>query len=279
MYNKIEQNGKSKISNILHSILYSEQDPAQISTKTEAQIKKEAGEKNGQGEKIRGAGRLKTYILFSLTALFLCSVISITLFVIQDMERMKRIETEYRLEEMTEVKNHTQLQLDRYVTKTQFLEDDLTRTKGLLAKSKDMIKELLTWFEREKVTRVQLEKQLSIIQSILISAMKTRAELEDKIVKRTTKENKISLAKVIDRTGPAARGTVLIVNKKDCFVVVGLGKEDDVEVKTTLAVYRGNAFVGRLSVTFVEEKVSMATMMPSWRDIDTIKEGDSVKAL
>lgn len=277
MYNKTEQNGKSKISNILHSILYSEQDPAQISARTKTQ--KEAGDKNGQGKKIGVVGRLKTYILFSLIALFLCSVISITLFIIQDMERMKRIEAEYRLEDMTEVKNHTQLQLDKYVTKTQFLEEDLTRTKSFLAKSKDMIKELLTRFEREKGSRFQLEKQVSITQSILISVMKTKAELEENLKKGTTKENKISMTKVSGSTGPSARGTVLIVNKKDRFVVVDLGRKDDIEVKTTLAVYRGNTFVGRLSVTFAEEKVSMATIMPSWREIGTIKEGDSVKAL
>jgi len=155
--------------------------------------------------------------------------------------------------------------------------DEAVSTAQLL-KVKSDIEKLMSGFKKEKIINLQLKEDLQVTQNLLISAMKARSDSEKKLMETTDKQNKATLERVIIKAGPVLTGSVLVINKDDGFAVIDLGRRSGLEAGTIMGVLRNNAFIARLVVVAVEENVSILNIVPSWRNIDIIKEGDRVKS-
>jgi hypothetical protein len=187
--------------------------------------------------------------LFGLCVLSLC-VITIFLFNSKREKETKLLDLEEKLKNLPVLQTDALLELEnRYKYKIELLE-------VYLLDSKRIIEELLSTCKQERVSEIEIEQEFSDRKQIL--AMNSKDATREELTK----------------TG---RGKVLIIDKESGSVVVSLGRKDNLSAGTTLFVYRNELNIARLEVIKVEENYSVATLFPSWRSIEIIKEGDLVK--
>jgi hypothetical protein len=74
---------------------------------------------------------------------------------------------------------------------------------------------------------------------------------------------------------PGVRGTVLAVDPKYDFVILDIGEDDGVKERGELLVNRNGQFVGKLEISTVQSKRSVANVLPGWKR-DEVMEGDVV---
>ena len=283
MDDKSKQHKKIAIDEFLHSILYPKEGSSQPDIKGPMPSKRGSKSKGQTKDKLQMRDNVR-YLLFgliifllSLIIFLLCIVTSLA--VLKDIERQKRVQAEYNIKEMAETKESLQAQLDEYMAKVQFQEEDLVNLRNVLAKSRGLIKELLASFKRERLARLQFQQQFNDTKDILISAMGGKSYPQEIRKPSGAQQNKIETISSNVNSRVIVNGAVLVVDKESGIALVNLGKKDKLDTDMVLAVYRDNMLIARLSVTRVEERMSAARIVPSWRDITIIKEGDSVRLL
>ena len=272
-----------KIRNFLNSILYPEDNIARRVTGIDLQTEptQVPRRRNIQEQRPAALNAIKGYWPVIIISIVL--ILAVALFIVKDSERQKNIKLEYALTEVIKTKEDieqefTELQQE---TKEKAIRDafELAKHQALLSGSKERIEELLSGFRKERAVRVGLEEQVDDVKELLLSVMKAKGDLEKKLMERDARKKQINIEGITVRTGPIVKGNISIVNVEDNFVVVDLGNKDRLAPGLTLAVHRNNRFIGRLLVILVDERVSIATILPAWRDIGIVEEGDIVRTL
>ena len=262
-----DRNPPFKNSNSFLSVLTLNQDLAREDKKDEVQNQKreQLREKSKPKNKVV-LGSLKRYSYFILIVGLLCVIISFLIF--QNARKQQALQMlENRLSRVMQIEHGLQVQLKGYVEKANKLEKNLTRAKTVLLKSKNLIGDLLFAFKNERIARLQLEDKLKSTQGMLISVMKDKEVLKEKK----------GLEEVFAKPPLVIKGDIVMVSKKAGFCVVSLGKKDNLAPGMILLVRRQGPPIARLQVTYVAEKVAGTRIIPSWRDISIVKEGDQVE--
>ena len=133
------------------------------------------------------------------------------------------------------------------------------------------IKLVLDKLEKEIAARHRAETQL-------ILAVKEKMMLETKLKQFSETPEAIELEKVVVKVRPELAGKVLMVDEKHDFIVINLGRTDNLKLGGTLSVYRNGKFIGRVQVEKVEERISAAAIMPQWQDVK-FEENDEVREI
>lgn len=279
----IKQNKKVRFGEMLHSLLYHQGDLRQSDARSEMPSQEVSRSKGEQRHKSEMLGKIKS--AFSRLIVFLSGLVILLLCIVAALATLKDIETQKRMkleESLTEKTQNYLIFREKIMEETlsRFqAQENLSQSETLLKKSRDLMQELLFGFKKEKIARLQLEQQLNDTKSILASIMSTKGETMEATKRDTSKESKRELGGASIRSGSIVNGKVLIVDKESGSALVNLGKKDSLSAGITLVVYRDNTLIARLLVVRVEERVSAARIVPSWRDISIIEEGDSVRSL
>ena len=189
---------------------------------------------------------------------------SITFYMFKEKEKALRIDT--------------QRQLVETIMEKKEVENELIET----IKAKEAVVEEVRVKERQiKLVLDKLEKEIvsrRIAEIQLILATKEKRTLRTRLRQLTETPETIELEKVVVKAAPVLVAKVLMVNKEQAFIVVDLGREDNLRIGDTLSVCRNGEFIGRAEVEKVQEKVSAAAILPQWQDVE-FKENDEVRQI
>jgi len=133
------------------------------------------------------------------------------------------------------------------------------------------IKIALDKFEKEIAVRRQAEARL------IIGLERIRA-LEARLRGFTNLPVTLELEKIIVKPVPELRGRLLAVNKEHKFILVDLGRANNLELGNILSVYRGGEFIGRVRVERMEERICAAAILPDWQEVE-FKQNDEVEGI
>ncbi len=109
-----------------------------------------------------------------------------------------------------------------------------------------------------------LDQEKKVLNDQLVKLDKEKKELEEKL----NKETKPSIT---------LTGHILSVNEEWGFVVLDIGLNQGLNVGGAheMIVYRNGSLVGKVKITKVEPSISIADVMPEWKQAD-IQPGDTV---
>ncbi len=195
-------------------------------------------------------------------------------------------------EEERKVKIFTQKQLIKTIEAKKVVEFNLTKTfraKEIVEKKFDAERKRTAALEKEvedkenqiSFTLDKLEKEVTArreAEAQLLIAVREKRNLERKLKKVTRATQTIELEKIVVKPVSSLAGEVLMVNKEHSFVVLNLGRANNLTFGEFLSVYRNGEFIGNVEVEMVYEKTSAATILPEWKDVE-FKENDEVRKL
>ncbi len=161
-------------------------------------------------------------------------------------------------------------------------EEQLVRTEEQLVTEKERTVALGRELEeRDQQIRVTLNKLENEIggrrqaEAKLIIVMREKKNLEGKIREVKGESEAIDLERIVVASGPRLGGKVLEANKEYGFVVVDLGRDNDVRLGDVFSIYRENALIGSAEVEKVEEEFCAAAILPGWEQGE-FRENDKV---
>jgi len=215
---------------------------------------------------------------FWASVIILLLITSITFYALKEKEKALRISA--------------QEGLIRTMVKKKAVENKLTETikaKGMVQEELAVEKERALALEKELedkerqtgLTLEKLEKEIAARQEAearLVIAMKAKRILETKVRKFAKAPQVFELEKIVVKPTPVLAGKILEVNDEYGFVVVDLGKDDNINLGDILSVYRNDKFIGRAQVEKVKEEISAAAILPDWQDRE-FKEEDEARVL
>ena len=197
-------------------------------------------------------------------SLIILLLTSITFYILKEEEKTLRIYTQKQLTETLGEKRAIENELIVTVKAKEILEKEIEEKEN-------QIKLVLDKLEKEIISRRIAEIQL-------ILATKEKRTLRTRLRQLTETPETIELEKVVVKAAPVLVAKVLMVNKEQAFIVVDLGREDNLRIGDTLSVCRNGEFIGRAEVEKVQEKVSAAAILPQWQDVE-FKENDEVRQI
>ncbi len=235
-------------------------------------------------------------VLWIITAMIslLCAV-GLLLFMLQ--ERNKRIESEEKLAKTEQEKRTVEIKFDQAQfeliqvnDKMELLQDELEqeKNKGLnalaqLDKKDAQLKELEIDLANEK-------KQSTSLAGILAQLRERHENLEEELkqarlklkdsqgqLAKFTGEGGVELKRIVVKPKKELSGKVLVVNGEFHFVVIDLGKQDEVALGDEFLVYRGPEEIGKVRVEKVYEAMSTAVILPGSQE-QMISEDSIVKS-
>lgn len=211
----------------------------------------------------------------SITVLLL--IAGITLYILGEKEKTLRMFVQKQLTRTAEEKNMIERKIGETVVAKKKVEKKLAVEKN---KSFVLEKELEQKKREIKFTLDRLENEIAVrrhVEAQLILAMKAKNDLEEKIGNLSEVSKTVELESIVV-TKPAYGliGRVIGVNKEHSFVLVDLGREDNLEMGNVLSIYRNDEFIGKIQAERVEKDFCAATILPEWRDTE-FKENDVVK--
>jgi len=172
----------------------------------------------------------------------------------------------------------TQKQLAKTVEEKDIIQRDLRETSKAKRRVEEELKEKKYQI---KLTLDRLEKEINVrrqAEGQLIVVLREKWALQDELSKFTRKPKTIGLERIIVSAAPVLVGKVLAVEKEHRFVVVNLGKENNIKLGDILSVYRKGEFIGRVQIEKVKEEISTASILPEWQDLE-FKENDEVRKI
>ncbi|MBL7130301.1 MAG: hypothetical protein ISS45_02685 [Candidatus Omnitrophica bacterium] len=203
-------------------------------------------------------------------------IICISLQMLKEEEKALRMYAQKRLTETREEKEIIEKTLSETIKIKKITEEELTneREKSIALKKEieeqaHQIKLILNKLGKETTTRRQVEVQF-------IAAMEEKRILEAKLKELTDRPKAVELGKVVVNPVHKSAGKVLAVNKEYAFIVVDLGRANNLRPGDILSLYRDDKFIGKVEVESVEEKFCAAAILPDWQDVE-FKENDVVK--
>lgn len=205
-------------------------------------------------------------------------ITSTTFCILKEKEKALRIFTQEQLTGAIEEKKIVEGKLIGTIKAKKIVEETLVaeKEKGLALE-----KELQDKKRQIKYTVEKLRKQISARQEAeaqLIMTMKEKRILETKLRKFTAAFKTVELDRIVIKPVSTLAGKVLVVDKKFAFIVVDLGRANNLKLGDILSVYRNDKFIGRVEVEKVEEEISAAAILPTWQDVE-FKENDEVREI
>lgn len=188
----------------------------------------------------------------------------VTFYILKEKEKELRINTQRQLVETIREKNTVENDLIVAVRAKEILEEELQQKERQIKLALDKVKE-------EIIARRFAEIQL-------ITAMKEKRKLITRLEEFTQASKTVELKKIIIKAVPELVGKILVANKEQAFIVVDLGRENNLMLGDVLSVYRNGAFIGRVQIERVQEKVSAAAILPEWQDVE-FKMNDEVRQI
>ena len=202
---------------------------------------------------------------------------SISFYMLKEKEKRLRVIAQKQLTQTIEEKKKVENKLVGALAAKEAAEAKFAAEKEKSSKLKKELKAkeqefkfALENIEEETALRRKAEAQLMIV-------MKGKEFLEARLKKLEKSSKQIELEKIIVKPESGLIGRVIMVNKEYNFVVISLGRKDDLELQDALSVYRNNEFVGRVQVEKIEENMAAASILPDWQDVEFM-ENDEVKA-
>ncbi|MDP8260650.1 MAG: hypothetical protein P9L96_06640 [Candidatus Gygaella obscura] len=173
------------------------------------------------------------------------------------------------------------VQLKEKDLKAQALEENLRSAEELRKKAIEDVNAIHQQMAEAEKAKKELEIQLNQTKEELDS-LKSKMNVIHESSKVETQEQIYSSAEDVDlekivvssnESLQAKDARVLVVNKEYDFVVLNLGKHDDIAIGDIVQVIRGDAIIGSLEVEEVRETMSVARFSTEGLK-EQIKEGD-----
>jgi len=206
-------------------------------------------------------------------------VISITFYILQEKEMKTRVFTQKQLIRTIESEKVVANNLIETIKAKEIVEEEFAAEKK---RSLALEKEVEGKDRQMQLTLDKLEKEIASrhkVEDQLVIVMKEKKVLEAKVTRFSeTPRKAIELEKIVVKSVPGLTGEVLVANKEHAFIVVNLGRADNLRLGDILSVYRNDKFIGRAQVQRMEEKMTAATVLPDWEDVE-FKENDKVRKL
>lgn len=130
-----------------------------------------------------------------------------------------------------------------------------------------------------KIAASQLQQEISArrrVEANLIETIEVKRNLEEEVKKLTRGPKAVELEKIVVRPLKDSVGEVIDVNKDHGFIVVGLGRKNNLEIGDILSVHRDDELIGKTKVEKVEEGICAAVILSDWQDVE-FKKNDLVK--
>lgn len=216
--------------------------------------------------------------VFWPSSIIILLIVSSTLYIFKEKEKVLRISIQKQLTKTVEEKKVVENILAGTISAKKLVEEELVaekeRTLALqkeVKEKKHQIEVTLDKLKKEIITRREAEGRLLMV-------MKEKSILEIKLRELTKAPKIIELEKIVVEPvpTPVSVGKILKVYKEFAFVVVDLGKVNNLELGDVLAVYRNEEFVGKVLVEKVENEMSAAAILSDRRDFE-FRENDVVK--
>ncbi len=187
------------------------------------------------------------------------------------------VKTEATLEETKAQLVATTSKFESEQQRANGLQENLTQTRAEMKTAKD---ELFTW--------ASLGLKVEEIKGLIVaknSLDKENAALKDEnglLIKKVQKQADEIIAltsdKELDPLVPReVRGKVLVVDPKWDFLVLDIGAQNELPVRGVMLISRNGELVAKVRVMDVQERRSIANIMPGWK-LKDVMEGDVVLA-
>jgi len=187
---------------------------------------------------------------------------------------------------------NTKADLEKARNELDSVQQELAAVQSELKDAKDQIASLSSQVETKEVelaqaqARIQqlqddkalLEREVQDTREELARAQDEARDLADQVtaLEHTVRDLEARLGERIAAAVPRGlSGNVLIVNRPWNFVVVDLGSKDGLVPNIELLVHRGDRLVGKVRVSTVREKFSIAEIVRDWERLP-VQEGDRV---
>jgi len=167
---------------------------------------------------------------------------------LQNQENRTR-EVEGKLSDISKDLSNKQAEIDKY---TKSLPPGMTI---------DQVNDKLKEYQEQFTT---LEQEKKVLNEQLVKLDGEKKSLEEQA--RNRREGKLP---------PGLTGHILAVNDEWNFVVMDIGAKEGVIENVNMIVYRNGALIGKVKITSVEPSVSIADILPEWKQGE-IQEGDTV---
>ncbi|MEM6823178.1 MAG: hypothetical protein AAF558_14700 [Verrucomicrobiota bacterium] len=178
-------------------------------------------------------------------------------------------EAQTKATQLTTEVTETKKNLEEKTAALERAEKELSTASQELTKMKELLggRELQTVLTQKKDTEEQLkviETEKNLIQETLL---KKQAEI-DKF--KALDERRIAQSAPLELSGK-----VVAINKAWNFVVLDVGKENQLVEGIDLTVYRGDSLIGKVRTVSVDENTAIADVLPEWSKSE-IQVGDQV---
>jgi hypothetical protein len=120
----------------------------------------------------------------------------------------------------------------------------------------------------------QKKRELTFALDNLEKEMAARRKAETDLSAQTPPT--IDLKEIVVQNGPGMTGKILKISDGNELVMVDLGKKNNLEAGTILAVYREESFKGNLRVESAQENFCLAAVLPNAKNVP-FAENDKVK--
>lgn len=210
-------------------------------------------------------------------AMIVLSLAVVFLFFIAGTEKKIRKNTQTQLGAVTLAKETLESQLLGLCRLRDTLKQQLDAQRETVAKLTETMSQKDSEIKTiaQKLDKAVEERQETETQ--LVALMQEKRILEARIAKSETGAAPVELEKVVVKTQAALKGKVLTVNKEQKFVVVGIGKQNNLNLGDILSIYRGEEFIGRVQIEKMEEKIAAAAILPEWENADFQKDDEAIK--
>lgn len=203
---------------------------------------------------------------------------SITFYILEEKEKALRLDTEANLAVTLAEKKIVERDLAETIRAKNVVEEELATEKERSSALEEDVKEK----ERQIVlTLDKLEKEIAArrqAEARLIIFMEAKRILETKLKRPDETPKTIKLEGIVVKAAPVVAGKVLAVNEEHGFIIVDLGRVNNLKLGDILSVYRNEEFVGRVKVERVEEGICAAAILSEWQDVE-FKENDEVRGI
>ena len=213
-------------------------------------------------------------------SLIILLVTSVTFYILKEKEKSLKIYTQRQLVETTLEKEAFENELAITFRKKEILQEELVaeRERSYVLEKEVEEKEHQIKLVLDKLEKEIISRRIAEIQLILATKEKRALRAKLRLRQLTEAPDTIELEKVVVKAAPVLVGKILVVNKSEAFIVVNLGRADNLRLEEVLSIYRNGEFIGRVQVERVQERVSAAAILPEWQGAE-FKENDDVRGI
>jgi hypothetical protein len=172
------------------------------------------------------------------------------------------------------------------------LRERIDHTKGDIEEAQNKAKQFQTLLKEEEEKSRQFESKAKELEELKTSLEAKISEMKSDMLpfdQRKTQDqalsgivppggksrDRIELDKIIINPQDGVKGQVLSVDKEAEFIICNLGLKQGLKSGDTLAVYRGDEYLGDVKATRVQEEMSAADLIPPFSS-RKVRKNDSV---